>query len=139
MLYRLLDVIQSFASFIAKIFTIVRTIIAWYTFINLVLSFAPFTQKITQIAASLTSQSELANANNQESLYGMRLVRFKRPAVLFIVGAFLESWLFASVFLDTPEVTKIVLPKVLQNLNEGAKLYLLAQETEPQRVFFFPA
>ena len=37
-------------------------------------------------------------------------------------------------FFDTPEVTKIVLPKVLQNF----KLYLLAQGTEPNFFSFFP-
>ena len=41
------------------------------------------------------------------------------------------------MFFDTPGVTKIVLPEVLQNLKEGTKLYLLAQKTEPKRVFFF--
>ena len=41
---------------------------------------------------------------------------------------------FSSVFFfDTPEVTKIVLPKVLQNFI----LFLLAQGTEPKRFFFF--
>ena len=40
-------------------------------------------------------------------------------------------------FFDTPEVTKIVLPKVLQNLKEGAKLHLLDQGTEPEKVFVF--
>ena len=37
-------------------------------------------------------------------------------------------------FFDTPEVTKIVLPKVLQNFI----LYLLAQGTEPKLFPFFP-
>ena len=42
---------------------------------------------------------------------------------------------FSSVFFPTPEVTKIVLPKVLQNF----KLYLFAQGTEPKKFFLlFP-
>ena len=40
----------------------------------------------------------------------------------------LQSWLFVSVFLRPPEVTKIVLSKVLQNF----KFHLLAQGTEPK-------
>ena len=40
----------------------------------------------------------------------------------------LYSWLFVSVFLRPPELTKIVLPKVLQNF----KFHLLAQGTEPK-------
>ena len=36
-------------------------------------------------------------------------------------------------FFDTPEMTKIVIPKIIQNF----KLYLLAQGTEPKRFFFF--
>ena len=40
---------------------------------------------------------------------------------------------FSSIFFDISEVTKIVLPKVLQNFK---KLYLLAQGTEPK---WFPA
>ena len=40
----------------------------------------------------------------------------------------LWSWLFVSVFLRSPELTKIVLPKVLQNF----KFHLLAQGTEPK-------
>ena len=60
-----------------------------------------------------------------------------------LVGAFLEERLdyshgFLSVFFDTPGVRKIVLPKVLQNLKEGAKLYLLSQGTEPKMFSFFP-
>ena len=39
---------------------------------------------------------------------------------------------FLNFFFDTPEVTKIVLPKVLQNFKD-AKLYLLVQGTEPKR------
>ena len=56
----------------------------------------------------------------------------------FLVGAFLDKRVdyshgFSSVFFfDTPEVTKIDLPKVLQNFN----LPLLAQGTEPKK---FPA
>ena len=42
---------------------------------------------------------------------------------------------FRQCFFDTPEVTKIVLPKVLQTLKEYAKLYLLAQGTEPKKFF----
>ena len=38
-------------------------------------------------------------------------------------------------FVDIPEVTKIVLPKMLQNF----KLSLLAQGTEPKRFFLFSA
>ena len=40
----------------------------------------------------------------------------------------------SSVFFYTPEVTKIVLPKVLQNF----KLYLLTQGTDPKGFFYFP-
>ena len=40
----------------------------------------------------------------------------------------LLSWLFVSVFLRPPELTKIVLPKVLRNF----KFHLLAQGTEPK-------
>ena len=58
---------------------------------------------------------------------------------MFLVGAFLKkrvdySHCFLSVFFDTPEVTKIVLPKVLQNF----LLYLLDQGTGPKRFFLFP-
>ena len=58
----------------------------------------------------------------------------------FLVGAFLEKRVyyshgFSSVFFfDTPEVTKIVLPTVLQNF----KLYLLAQGTESKGFPFYP-
>ena len=54
--------------------------------------------------------------------------------VSFLVGAFLEKRVdyshgFSSVFfLRPPELTKIVLPKVLQNF----KFHLLAQGTEPK-------
>ena len=40
---------------------------------------------------------------------------------------------FRQRFFDTPEVTEIVLPKVLQNF----KLHLLAQGTEPKTFLFF--
>ena len=40
----------------------------------------------------------------------------------------------SAFFFDTPEVTKTVLPKVLQN----PKLYLLVQVTEPKRFSFIP-
>ena len=62
-----------------------------------------------------------------------------------LVGAFLNKRVdyshgFSSVFFfETKEVTKIVLPKVLQKIKEGANLYLLAQKREPKRVFFFLA
>ena len=39
---------------------------------------------------------------------------------------------FRQCFLRPPELTKIVLPKVLQN-SEDPKMYLLAQGTEPKR------
>ena len=70
---------------------------------------------------------------------------------IFLVGAFLKravhSHGFRQCFLnfvfDTHEVTKIVLLKVLQNFvpvyqktpnsTQDAKLYLLAQGTEPKR------
>ena len=57
-----------------------------------------------------------------------------------LVSAFLEKRVdyshgFLSVFFDTPEVTKIVLPKTLQIF----KLYLMAQGTEPKKFFFFSA
>ena len=45
----------------------------------------------------------------------------------------LKSWLFVSVFLHKPKVTKIVLTKVLQNFI----LPILAQGTEPKRFLFF--
>ena len=53
--------------------------------------------------------------------------------ISFLVGAFLEKRVdyshgFSSVFLRPPELTKIVLPKVLQNF----KFHLLAQGTEPK-------
>ena len=41
-------------------------------------------------------------------------------------------------FFDTHEVTKIIPPKALQNLKEGAKLYLLAERTEPKWRNIFP-
>ena len=53
---------------------------------------------------------------------------------LFLIGAFLVKRVdyshgFSSVFSSrTPDLTKIILPKVLQNF----KLHLLAQETEPK-------
>ena len=40
---------------------------------------------------------------------------------------------FVSVFLRPPEQSKIVLPKVLQNV----KFHLLAQGTKPKRFFLF--
>ena len=58
---------------------------------------------------------------------------------LFLDDAYLEKRVdychgFSSVFFfDTPEVTKIVLPEVLQKI----KLYLLTQGTKPKRVFLF--
>ena len=45
------------------------------------------------------------------------------------------TWAVPGLFFDTPEVTKIVLLKVLQN-SEDPKLCLLVQGTEPKR---FPA
>ena len=56
--------------------------------------------------------------------------------LIFLVGAFLEKRVdyshgFSSVFFDTPEMTKIVLPNALQNF----KLYLLAHETERKNFF----
>ena len=59
---------------------------------------------------------------------------FESEGTLFLVGTFLEKRVdyshgFSSVFfLRPPELTKIVLPKVLQNFN----FHLLAQGTEPK-------
>ena len=41
---------------------------------------------------------------------------------------------FRQCFLRPPELTKIVIPKVLQNF----KFHLLAQGTKPKKFFFFP-
>ena len=60
--------------------------------------------------------------------------RIKHTLPYFLVGAFLEKRVdyrhgFSSVFfLRPPELTKIVLPKVLQNF----KFHLLVQGTEPK-------
>ena len=63
----------------------------------------------------------------------------------FLVGAFLKKRVdyshgFSSVFFFRYTWSdQIVLPEVLQNLKEGPKLYLLAQETEPKRLFLHSA
>ena len=62
---------------------------------------------------------------------------------MFLVGAFLKKRVDYSqvmafrqcLFFDTPEVTKMILPKLLQNL----KLYLLAQGPKPKGFSFFSA
>ena len=56
------------------------------------------------------------------------------PSMAEIIKRVDYSHCFESFFFDTPEVTKIVLPKVLQNFI----LFLLAQGTaEPKRFFLF--
>ena len=60
---------------------------------------------------------------------------------VFLFGAFLKKRVyygFRQFFFDTPEVTKIVLLKVLQDLRKVAKLYLfcwVTNNTRPEFIF----
>ena len=62
----------------------------------------------------------------------------------FLVGAFLKTRVdyshgFSSVFhFDTPEITKVVLPKVLQNFKKTPNCTCWPQETNQKGFSFFP-
>ena len=68
-------------------------------------------------------------------------VSIRRTLAVFLVGAFLEKRVdcshgFSSVFFfDTPEVTKIVLPKVLQNFKKTPNCTFGPRELN-EKVFF---